>query len=197
MNRDNFYCYRHILAIDPAYSIQNGTGYAIFDHQTYKLKKCGIVRLFAEGVDTYESIVEITKKIRLVWEKEVGFSYDPKILCIESPRSCFVRRGVRVNVNSIIMLAVLCTKIEGLFNPEALLRPAPRPINKEQTKEKVLNRLGAWDKNTLLKDIENIPQKLHHNVFDAIGLGLWAIDQKKNLSTKPQKNGRNRLVLAA
>ena len=189
MRRDNFYCYRNILAIDPGYSVKNGTGYAIFDHETHRLKRCGLIQPFAPGLESHASTIEIAQKVRLVWEEEVGFSYDPEILCIENPRACFTRQGVRVNSNSIIMLAVLCTRIEGkFFSAKSILRPYPKRITKDQTRQIVIDKLDAWSKKILERDLASIAPFLHHNVYDAVGWGLWVIDEKNRVS-KPKKNG--------
>jgi hypothetical protein len=83
---DNFFCYRNILTIDPGYSHENGTGYAIFDGDNYHLKACGLIRPFAPGLENSASTIEIADKVRKIWEQEVGFSFDPKVLCTLSAR---------------------------------------------------------------------------------------------------------------
>jgi hypothetical protein len=191
--RDNAFLYKDILTIDPGYSYENGAGYAIFDDKTHRLKACGLIRPFAPGIENHATTIEIADKIRRVWEEEVGFSYDPTILCIEHPLACFTRQGVRVNSKSIIMLAILCTRIEERFSAKSLLRPYPHSWKKRDTKEQtrtlVLDNIGEWSLKALKEGLSVVSPRLQHNVFDAVGLGLWAFDEK-NHSTKPQKNGR-------
>jgi hypothetical protein len=193
MKRDNAFLYRDILTIDPGYSHENGTGYAIFDSTTHRLKACGLIRPFAPGLENHASTIEIADKMRRKWEEEVGFSYDPKILCIEHPLACFTRQGVRVNSKSIIMLAILCTRIEERFSAKILLRPYPhvwkKHGTKDQTRVSVLEKLDSWSLKTLKAELEIVAPRLQHNVFDAMGLGLWALDEK-NHNPKPPKNGR-------
>lgn len=188
--RDDIFLYRDILTIDPGYSQENGTGYALFDHKTHRLKACGLIRPFAPGLETHDSIIEVADKVRRKWEEEVGFSFDPTMLCIEHPLACFTRQGIRVNSKSIIMLAILCTRIEERFSPEKILRPYPHTWKKRGTKEEtkalVLNTLGQWSINTLKDGLSKIPPHLHHNVFDAVGLGLWAI-QSEEAESKMRK----------
>jgi hypothetical protein len=182
--RDEAFLYRNILAIDPGYSFSNGTGYAIFDHKTHKLKSCGLIRPFAPGLESHSSVIEMADKVKRKWEEEVGFSYDPKVLCIEHPQACFIKNGVMVNSNSIIMLAVLGARIEERFKPETLLRPHPsewkKRLNKDQTKNWVLETLEPWSLKALEKGLESVTPHRQHNVFDAIGIGLWSIDKIKN-----------------
>ena len=193
MKRDSALLYRDILTVDPGYSHENGTGYAIFDGTTHLLKACGLIRPFAAGMENHSTTIEIANKVRKKWEEEVGFSYDPKILCIEHPLACFTKQGVRVNSKSIIMLAILCTRIEERFSAKTFLRPYPhvwkKHNNKEQTKALVLETINEWSRKTLYEALDKTPLGIQHNIFDAIGLGLWALEQK-NLEDKPQKNGR-------
>lgn len=191
--RDSALLYRDILTIDPGYSHENGTGYAIFDGNTYRLKACGLIRPFAPGMENHTTTIEIADKVRKKWEEEVGFSYDPKILCIEHPLACFTKQGVRVNSKSIITLAILCTRIEERFNAKTLLRPYPhiwkKNGSKEETKTLVLNTLGKCSHRSLNEGLSVVAPRLQHNVFDAVGLGLWAIDEK-NRESEMQINGR-------
>jgi hypothetical protein len=193
MKRDRICLYQDILTIDPGYSHENGTGYAIFDDKTHRLKACGLIRPFAPGIENHTTTIEIADKIRRVWEKEVGFSYDPKILCIEHPLACFTRQDVRVNSKSIITLAILCTRIEERFSAKSFLRPYPhiwkKRDNKEKTKTLVLETLGEWSRKTLYEGLARVSQRIEHNVIDAVGLGLWAMDEE-NHDPKPQKKGR-------
>lgn len=182
--RDNIFCYRNILAIDPGYSYSNGTGYAIFDDKTHKLKTCGLIRPFAPGLESHTSIIEIANKVRRKWEEEIGFSYDPKILCIEHPQTCFIKNGVRVNPNSIIMLAVLSVRIEERFKAKTPLRPYPSEwknrLTKDQSKNLILENLDGWSTKALESGLSSVSPHLRHNVFDAVGIGLWAIKTKKS-----------------
>lgn len=200
MKRDNVFLFRDILAIDPGYSHENGTGFAIFDDESHVLKSCGLIRPFAPGLENHSSTIEIANKIRKIWEEEVGFSYDPKILCIEHPLACFTKQGVRVNSKSIITLAILCTRIEERFSAKDILRPYPhmwkKRCSKEETKNTVLATLGPRSLKNLKDCLSKVPPHLQHNVFDAIGIGLWGINEKhhepKNLREWAQQAQHSR-----
>jgi hypothetical protein len=184
MRRDNFHCYKDIIAFDAGFGFKNGTGVALFDYETYRLKACGLIRLFAPGMEDHQATIEMADKSKLFWEEHVGFSYDPEILCIEYPQHCFIRNGYAVRHKTIIMLGILCARIEAKFSSRILLRPSPQnwkgSKSKEQTQLMVLERLCAWSKKTLARDLAAIPLHLHHNVYDAIALGLWAIGNQQN-----------------
>ncbi len=182
MTSKGFHKYRYILAIDLGYSFKNGTAVAIFDKETHLLIVCGILRPFAPGLDDHRATIEMAAKVKEFWVIHIGFSWDPEILCIEYPQNCFVKNGFTVNAKNIIMLGILGARIEGLFSPKKPLRPSPNQwkgnASKEQTQEYVLNNLCVWSKKNLERDLVSIPKNLHHNVYDAIGLGLWAIKNK-------------------
>ena len=77
---------------------------------------------------------------------------------------------------------------------QLLLPPSPKPIHKNETKAMVLGVLDSCSQKRLNLDLEGISSGLHHNVFDAVGLGLQII---KSIILKPkhQKNGRNRYLV--
>lgn len=180
--RDNFFIHRNILAIDPGYSYSNGTGFAIFDDTTHQLKSCGLIRPFAPGLESHSATIEIADKVKKKWEEEVGFSYDPKILVVEHPICCFIKNGIiRADFRTISMLSVLGVRIEERFKPKTILRPYPaewkKRLNKEQTKNWVLENLDAWSQKILVKGLSETLPNLRHNIFDAVGIGMWAIRQ--------------------
>jgi hypothetical protein len=45
---------------------------------------------------------------------------------------------------------------------------------KEETKNFVLNNLSAWSLKRIHRDIGLVTPHLQHNIFDAVGLGMWA-----------------------
>jgi hypothetical protein len=189
MNRDDdFHSYRNILTIDPGYSYENGTGFAIFDGNTHRLKACGLIRPSIPHLEKHASTIEIADEVRKKWEEEVGVSFDPKIICIEHPLAYFIHNGIRVTSQSVIMLAILSTRIEERFSAETVLRPYPHIWKKqgseEETRTLVLKALGQWSLTALKEGLSKVPPDLHHNIFDAVALGLWAI----NLDEADQNN---------
>lgn len=181
MNReDDFHCYRHILTIDPDYSYEKGTGFAIFEGNTHRLKACGLIRPSSPYLESHDSTIEIADQVRKKWEEEVGFSFDPKIICIEHPLAYFVRNGIRLTSQSLIMLGVLATRIEERFSAETVLRPYPHAWKNDESKEEmralVLENLSQWSLAALKEGLSKVPHHLHHNIFDAVGLGLWAVN---------------------
>lgn len=184
MKRENFFAFRNILAIDPAYSHENATGYAIFETYNYHLQACGLIKPIIPNVDTHQTTIEIADNLRKVWEYEVGFSYDPKVLCIEHPPTCFMKNGVRVKASSIINLAILCTRIEERFSAKTVLRPYPQTWKqkdqKADTQALVLAKLDKTSLKRLAQNLSSVTKRLQHNVFDAIALALWAIEKQTN-----------------
>ena len=85
------------------------------------------------------------------------------------------------------MLAVLCTRIEDQFHPKSLLRPSPKPIRKSETKALVLSALDSYGQERLNRDLKGIPPSLHHNIFDAVGLGLQIIKKLESQTQTSEK----------
>lgn len=176
--RDNFHCYRNIFAIDPGYSFKNGAGYAIVDHESFRLKDCGVIRPFAPGLESFVAADEISDKLKRAWEEQVGFSYDPVMLCIEFPR---FYNAANFNNDSLLMLSYLSGIIRRDFkipiNRVRLVRPSEwkGSKSKDQTEISVMDKLDVWSKKIVANRLESLPKTLHHNVYDAIGLAMWAI----------------------
>ncbi len=190
MNRDDdFRCYRNILAIDPDYSYEKGTGFAIFEPDTQRLISCGLIQPSSPYLASHDSTIEIADKMLRIWEEEVGFSFDPKIICIEHPLAYFVQNGIRLTSQSLIMLAVLGTRIEERFSAETVLRPYPHVWKKNESKEKtktlVLETLSKWSLKALNEGLGKVSRYHQQNIFNAVGLGLWVLDGSKNKA--PQK----------
>ncbi len=184
MRREDFLCYRDILVMDPGFSFQNGAGVVIFDGVTHRLKACELLRPFARGLNDFRAAEEIRKKTRLFWENYVGFSYDPLHLIIEYPKS-YPRS--QINQNPLIRIAYLIGMVRADFKTpiEKIQQPYANEWKgnaaKIKTEEFVNESLDGWSARALKRGLLGIPPHLHHNIYDAVGLGLWAI---KNIVEK-------------
>lgn len=187
MTNKNFHSYRHIFSIDPGYSFRNGAGFAIFDNESYKLIACGLVRLFAPGMDDHCASIEIANKLKQTWEEHVGFSFDPVYLVVEGQQ---IYPCLKINPDPLLKLARLTGMIIRDYDtPEKnVLVPQARQwkgnAGKINTEEAIIQKLDTWSIKRLNHDLEYVPKFLHHNVYDAVGLGLWAIE---NYAQKNQK----------
>jgi hypothetical protein len=175
--------YSKILAIKPGYYHNNGSGIAIYDEETRRLEACDLLISSTQDLTGFQSVMKLTSKSRKFWEKHVGVSYNPAILCIEYPDRCFVSNDYMENFKSIFMLGVLCVRIETKFSTPNTVRPSPNKWKdnkgKDATEMLVRDKLCAWSNKVLQKSLSTIQKHLHHNVYEAVGLGLWAIENSK------------------
>lgn len=171
-----------IFAIDPSYGSQNGCGWAVFCEDTGRLKRCGIVRPFAPGGPARNNMNELLEKLQRVWEKEVGFSCHPLVLCIEYPQ--IYRIPGMVNPNILLNLAFFCGLISSNFGAKRDLSPRPSEwkgnLSKDKKNQQIAESLDRWSKKALERDLAATTKHLRHNVIDAVGLGLFAIKNLKH-----------------
>lgn len=143
-----------------------------------------MIKPFAPGMDDLRAILEIADKLRKVWEDNVGFSYDPDYLVIEGQQ---IYPFSKINHDPLLKLARLTGMlIRDYKTPEKnILIPSASQwkgnLTKLTTQEIVLEKLDPLSIERLNNNLSGIPKFLHHNVFDAVGLGLWAIKNKQSL----------------
>jgi len=182
-----------ILAVDPGYSFYSGAGWSFFEDG--KLKYCGAVKPFAPGCTSLKSIFEVLQKISKTWEDIKGFSIKPSILCLESPVT-YQHYAKNINTNVLGEIHYLNGMLTERFQPEEVLRVTPSQWKGNKPKEEhhieIIKSLDSYSKKKLEDCLSTIPKKQHHNVIDAVGLGLYAIPFEE----KMYENKLSRLSLA-
>ena len=147
---------RYLLALDPG----NDTGWAAFQLEGEVLEACGVV-------SPNESIGR----------------YEPEVVFIELP--C-VRMRSKVNPDNIISLATKVGRYQERFAGRDGRGAQIVLVKPEQWK-------GTLDKDVMLRRIEGAlsPEEtavvgryagraaIRHNMIDAIGLGKWALKQRR------------------
>jgi hypothetical protein len=175
-----------ILGIDPGFSFYNGLGYSYFEEG--KLIACGLIKPFAPGYLSEQSIFDVLKNFSKQWEELKGFSIKPKILCLESP----VNFGnyKKINTKALDDIHFLNGMLTERFQPERLLRPTPFQWKGNKPKDKhnaeIVSSLDTYSRKRLEESLSQIKNGAWHNVIDAVGLGLYAlrIENEADESTK-------------
>jgi hypothetical protein len=167
-----------ILVIRPSFSNNHGSAIAIINKDTRQLDACGLL-----VVDVPQNTISMANKARQFWDEQIGANHEPKILCIEYPDRCFVGNDYMENFKSIFMLGILCLRIETKFSTPNIVRPSPNKWkgnkDKDATEMLVRDKLCVLSKKVLQKNLSTIQKHLHHNVYDAVGLGLWVIENSE------------------
>lgn len=174
-----------ILSIDPSCSVSGGLGYAIinFDAEIFGGPKnkplithCGNITPFCADsrLITKESLCD---KIVDIWQHHAGFTREPFAVVIEKaviyPGSP-VRHSDISNLNDFVGMLSRSFRPKWKFTPLVNEWKGNKP--KSETKEHVVSVLDFRSKKALERDLECIPLGKRHNVFDAIGLGIFAAE---------------------
>lgn len=112
-----------------------------------------------------------------------------KVVVCEIPQ---VYRGSTVNPQSLVTLAYRAGYLTGLVRPTHLVQVKPTQwkgqIPKDIHHEQILRQLEVGERLVLDQCLKNIPKSKHHNVYDAVGLGLWYL-QRRLKCRLTQKDG--------
>lgn len=91
-------------------------------------------------------------------------------------------KGSRVSIQSLLTLSFRAGKLVGMLHEEqyCLVKPAQwkGQIPKDVHHEQILRQLEVGERLLLDQCLQNIPKSKHHNVYDAVGLGLWYLQRR-------------------
>ena len=149
-----------LLAIDPG---TRDLGWARFDKDRH-LWSCGLLR--ANGV---EQMIDQT-------QRTFGRLLSPEWLIIEVPQAYGV--GAKVDPNKLALLTLLAGVLIGTMPDAKWKTPKPREwkgqVPKEVMNTRTLNALTPAEHTRMIHHLQDVPKSVRHNVWDAIGIGLWA-----------------------
>lgn len=174
-----------ILGIDPSCSVSGGLGYALlnFDAEIFGGPKnkplivhCGNITPFCTDsrLITKEALCD---KIVDIWQHQAGFSRDPFAVVIERPviyPGSPVRQTDMMSLNDFVGMLTRSFRPKWKFAP--LVREWKGNAPKSETRDHILSILDSRSRKTLERDLDCIPISKRHNVFDAIGLGIFAAE---------------------
>jgi hypothetical protein len=163
-----------LLAIDP--SIRS-CGIAIFDRD--KLVYANVLRTSAV-VNTLTGVTDILDLAQASWEQQMSPSVSPETLIVELPQ-IYQQAQLKGDPNDLIPLALLAGRLWERFKPKNIMLPLPKEwkaqVPKEVMTKRTLSKLDKREIEVLGNDLIRVPKGLQHNAFDAIGLGLYALNR--------------------
>jgi hypothetical protein len=172
-----------IFAIDPAFSKQGHCGWAIlnldaalFGGNKNKpfIHQCGILQPFSSE-SSLTTMNDLCKKLVEIWKNDSGYTREPTAIIVERP---VIYPGSPVRFSSIEKLNIFVGMLLRSLVPKFQISPSPnewkgnRP--KEETEKEIMSLLGFNDKAALQRDLQTIKTFQRHNLFDALGLGIYA-----------------------
>ena len=184
-----------IFAIDPGFSTEEGCGWAIIncDAQKYGGNKnsplvlrSGNIKPFA-NISSLQNMIELAHKLERIWEEDSGFSRQPKTVVVEKPN---IDLSAPLNPESIRDLAIFVGVLIKIFVPELILAPTVKEwsdaLSKEETQKYIFNCSDKISLKNINRDISCIALNNRHNVYDAIGLGIYGGNVTNNQLPFPE-----------
>lgn len=171
-----------IFAIDPSISEQGGFGWGIINRNAEifggeknvpVIHRSGLLKPFSTASNLM-TMGELYEKTVEIWRSDAGYSKEPAILVVEQPE---IYPGSPVRFSNLTDLSIFVGMLICALSPRLILVPTPREwkgnTKKIETQEKIQNISDYHSKKALKRDLEMVPIYSRHNVYDALGLGLY------------------------
>jgi hypothetical protein len=172
-----------IFAISPASSFKgSGCGWSIIncDARSYGGNKnsplvlrSGILKPFTD-LSSLSNMIEFAHKLERIWQEDSGFSRQPKTVVLEKPSTS---HSASLNAESIRDIAMFTGILIRIFAPELILAPGAQEwtatTSKENLKKEILDHSDKISLGNINRDMDYIALHNRHNVYDAIGLGIY------------------------
>lgn len=171
-----------IFAIDPGFSKSSALGWSminveaeLFGGITNKphIDRCGILKPFSNE-SNLATMNDLCDGFIDIWRKDSGYSREPTLLVVELP---IIYPGSPVAYRCISDLILFAGMLVKSLSPQMTIMPTPNEWKgnnkKNLTQESVINGLDFYSKKALERDLESIALDKRHNVFDALGLGIY------------------------
>lgn len=150
-----------IVCIDPNISPKGGTGIAWFGTDGV-LRKASLLRPPA--------VKDLAERVRQTTCRLFGASDDVALCIVEWPQ---IYEGAAENPNHLLGLTAMAMAIVTRLNPAECLSVLPREwkgtINADVMTKRIEGRLSVEE----LARVDPCPASLLHNIYDAVGIGLW------------------------
>jgi len=184
-----------IFAIGPAFSFNgSGCGYAFLnshpaifggDSKVPLIHRAGLVKPFSSE-SSLKNIKELAERLKEIWHADAGFSSQPSVLVIELP---VIDPNSRANPMSLIDLADFIGQVTARFSPKLVFKPTvnewEQTKSKEETKNEIFSIADAYALKNINRDISGIAIDRRHSVYDAMGLGIYALRVIYGLLPRP------------
>lgn len=152
-----FNAYQNILVIQPDIE---ASAWAIFADKTGRLLECGIAEPFAV-VSGKQALADTQKKLQRIWEQRVGFSRNPELLVVETPRL-----QVSEHCSSKAFFSGVLTQMFGA-RKSYLPGPEVAPGNE-------ISELDQYGELVLKAELFRCAPRYRAKIRRTVALGLWA-----------------------
>lgn len=170
------------FCIDPAFSHKGCCGWAIINLDAAMfggvmnkpfIDQCGVLQPFSSE-SSLRTMNDLRKNLIEIWRNNSGYSREPSVIIVERP---VTYPGSPVRHASIEKLNLFVGTLLTSLAPKFQLSPSPNEWkgnkSKEQTEAEIISLLSFNDRTALERDLRCIKAYQRHNVFDAIGLGIY------------------------
>lgn len=174
-----------IFAIDPSFSEHGGLGWGIINRNAQFfggeenvpiIHRSGLLKPFSSASNLM-TMEELCEKFIMIWRNDAGYLKEPTILVIEQPE---IYPGSPVRFSNLTDLSIFVGMLTCRLSPRLTLIPTPREWkgNKKKTETQAeIERIDDYhSKRALNRDLEMVALHNRHNVYDALGIGIYGAE---------------------
>jgi hypothetical protein len=174
-----------VFSIDPSFSKQNGLGWSIINRDAEFfggktnapiIHRSGILKPFSTASNLM-AMDELCDKFIEIWRHDSGYSREPAVLVIEQPE---IYPGSPVRFSNLTDLSIFVGMLVNGLSPRLTLAPTPREWKgnkkKADTQAEIENISDFHSKRALKRDLDMVATHVRHNIFDALGLGIYGAE---------------------
>ena len=184
-----------VLSLDPSFSEHGGFGWGIINLNAEVfggnknvpiIHRSGLIKPFSSESNLM-TMKELCEKVLTLWRHDAGYSKEPLMLVIEQPE---IYPGSPVKFTNLTDLSILVGMLINTLCPQITLIPWPREWKgnkkKSDTKDEIENLNDHFSSRALTRDLDGIAIHIRHNVYDALGLGIYGAHVFLGKQPKPR-----------
>jgi hypothetical protein len=184
-----------VLAIEPSFSTHGRCGYSLINldadifggiQNKPFLHKCGVLEPFSSE-SSLGTMNSLCKALIEVWRSDNGYCREPMVIVVGRP---IHYSGSPVSISAIEKLNVFVGMLLMSLSPKTQISPNPNEWRGNQTNAQTEAQITALldfnSMNALMRELNCIKMLQRHNVFDAIGLGLYGARVLSNKISRPE-----------
>lgn len=164
----------NILSIDPGLAAKGGTGWALWTDNI--LVAAGLATTSAYGLEA--RIIAIEHEIDGAIGDHIAGDLDEVVIEQMQVYTLDKQKG---DQNDLIDLSLLGGRLSCLAETLTLVRPGtwkgqvPKSVLEKRTRA----TLGPGELQAFERGVEGVAKGAHHNVWDAVGIGLWRLGRSR------------------
>jgi hypothetical protein len=154
------------------------------------IHRSGIIRVFSTASNLI-NMDTLCEQFISIWRHDSGYSKEPAVLAIEQPD---IYPDLPSNFSGLVDLSILVGMLTYVLHPRLTLIPTTLEWRgtkqKSDIKAEIENINDYHSKKALKRDLEMVALQNQHQIYDALGIGIYGVEVDLGLKPMPRLCGR-------